>query len=188
MRLYRYGIQPNIGATGEATHITVWFENRDDMTGDIMNGNFIASMDDFVRIQNKEITTEDIIKQKITKMLDLNADADIEIALHEIKTQITEKDAEIERLNESLMEMVLMISNLTMPDIDIPEPEEPPIEDEPEVEEEPEEPPSEDEPEEPPIEDEPEVEEDGEIISDDSDMGIDPIDENTESEGGEGGE
>ena len=157
MRLHRYGIQPNIGATGEATHITVWYENRDDMTGDIMNGNFIASMDDFVRIQNKEITTEDIIKQKITKMLDLNADADIEIALHEIKTQITEKDAEIERLNEALMEMVLMITNLNMP-----------------------------EPEEPPIEDEPEVEEDGENVSDDSDMGIDPIDENTE--GGEGGE
>lgn len=170
MRLHRYGIQPNIGATGEATHITVWFENRDDMTGDIMNGNFIASMDDFVRIQNKEITTEDIIKQKITKMLDLNADADIEIALHELKTQITEKDAEIERLNDALMEMVLMISNLTMPDIDIPEPEEP------------------EEPVEEPEEDGEEVEEDGENITDDSDMDIDPIDENTEPEGGEGGE
>lgn len=160
MRLHRYGIQPNLGPTGEVTHVTVWFENRDDMTGDIMNGSFIASVDDFVRIQNKELTTEDIIKEKIAKLLDLNADADIGIAIHELKTQITEKDAEIARLNEALMEMVLMISNLTMPD------EEPPIEDEP-VEE---------------------VEEDGEIITDDSDVGVDPIDTNTGQEGGEGGE
>ena len=165
MRLHRYGIQPNMGPTGEVTHITVWYENRNDMTGDIMNGNFIASADDFVRIQNNELTTEDIIKQKIAKLLDLNADVDTELAINELKTQITEKDAEIAKLNEALMEMVLMISNLTMPDIDIPEPEELPIE----------------EPEE-------EVEEDGEIITDDSDMGIDPIDTNTEPEGGEGGE
>lgn len=69
MRLHRYGIQPNMGPTGEVTHITVWYENRDDMTGVIMNGNFLASVDDFARIQNNELTTEDIIKQKIAKLL-----------------------------------------------------------------------------------------------------------------------
>lgn len=104
MRLHRYGIQPNMGPTGEVTHITVWYENRDDMTGDIMNGNFIASVDDFVRIQNKEIAVEDIIKQKITKMLDLNADADTELAIQAVKDQVLEVELKTEKAVEAQAE------------------------------------------------------------------------------------
>lgn len=168
------------------------FTNVDERTGSQVYGRIAITNEQAKQLEAKEIMPADVIEPMLIDILGIGIDEDDVarfVALEDelktktaeidtMKDQITEKDAEIARLNDALMEMVLMISNLT-----IPQPEEPSDT----VVEEPEEP---EKPIEPPIEDEPveEVEEDGEIITDDSDMGIDPIDTNTEPEGGEGGE
>ena len=102
MRLHRYGVNTHTAPDGKTVlSATLWYENRDDMTGNIMSGNFHASAEEYNAFLTDEITSEDLIKEKIAKLLDLNADADTELAIQAVKDQVLEVELNAEKAVES---------------------------------------------------------------------------------------
>lgn len=129
LRIDRINLGVDTDENGMVRSASVYFENVSEI-GERISGNFGITVEQYNKVQNKEISIREIAEAKVIELFQIKPDQDAMAGVVELRNQLKEKDEIIQGLKEQIdaqtmmiTELTLLISNLGMGEIPAPEEE-----------------------------------------------------------------
>lgn len=117
MRIDRINLGVDTDENGMVRSASVYFENVSEI-GERISGNFGITVEQYNKVQNKELTIREIAEAKVIELFQIKPNQDAMAGVVELRKQLESKDKELQTQTEMILELTLMLSQMSVTELE----------------------------------------------------------------------